>query len=311
MLDVRRTRIGRELFLASLGMTLEGVEPWVIERMAGALEEQIVHAGDTLFSAGQPCEFLYFIRNGKVRLAREGAAPWTFEGRWFLGVFEAINDRPYTRTATALTEFAAMRVPGSVWIELLEDNFQLGRKAVENLGRTVTRLEERLPVDPPRTAETPPAVGSGRLSLVERLALLVNVRMFRGGGVQALAELAAASVETTFREGQTVLERGEERRQLHLVVEGEVVADRKDPDVSRHYRAGDVVCGAFSFGEPALAWEARAASPVCVLSLSYDLWIDLMEEHFDFLKAAMSALGRRREFLLTCLAEQTGSLTLT
>jgi CRP-like cAMP-binding protein len=299
------------VFLASLGITLEGVDSWAIDRMMWMLDEQHVHAGDTLFSEGQPCDFLYFMRQGKVRLTREGAAPWTLDGRWFLGVFEAFGDRAYARTATALTDFEAMRVPSAAWIDLFEDSFQLARTAIENIGRGVSRLEERLPVDPPRIAETPPGVGTGPLSLVERLGLLVNVRMFRGGGVQALAELAAASVETSFLEGQVVLDRGVERRQLHLVVEGEVVARRTNPEVSRHYRAGDIVCGPFSFGSPALAWEARAASPVRILSLSYDLWIDLMEEHFDLLRAAMNALGRRRDLLLECLADPSGGLTLT
>ena len=266
MLDARRVRLGRELFLAGLGIPLDAVDSWALDRMIWLLDEQPVHAGEHLFSVGEPPEFLYFMRDGKVKMAREGAAPWVFEGRWLIGGFEALTDRPRDRDAVALVDFSAMRVPTAAWIDLLEDSFAMARGAVMNTARAVAKLEERVPVDAPRVPQDPPHVGSGPLSLVERLALLVNVRILSGGGVQALADLATASAEASFAAGATILERGVARTHVHLVVHGEVRANRGGPEVTRVYGAGDVVCGVSAFGAPSLPWEARAMTPTRVLS---------------------------------------------
>jgi len=311
MLDARRVRIGRELFLAGLGIPLDVLDSWAIDRLIWLLDEQPIHAGELLFSAGDPAEFLYFMRDGKVKMTREGAAPWTFEGRWLLGGFEALADRPRDRDAVALVDFSALRIPTSVWLDLLEDSFTLARGAVLNTALAVARLEDRVPADAPRATQDPPRVGSGPLTLVERLALLINVRMLRGGGVQALADLAAASEERSYGSGDRVLERGVERTHLHLVVHGEVEALRVDPGASRRYLPGDIVCGVASFGGPALAWEARAVAPTRVLSFPIELWFDLMEEHFDVVRSTLSAVAARRVLLLDHLAEQSGGLVLT
>jgi CRP-like cAMP-binding protein len=311
MLDARRILIGRELFLAGLGMPLDILDSWAIDRLTGLLEGQHVHAGDRLFAAGESAEFLHFMRDGKVQMTREGAAPWTFVGRWLIGGFEVFTDRPRDRDAVALVDFSALRVPTTAWIELLEDSFALARGAVLKTADAVARLENRVSVDFPRAPPNPPRVGSGPLSLVERLALLVNARLLRGGGVQALADMAAASEEASYRAGEAVLERGTERTRLHLVVEGQIGASRTDPEAARGYGRGDIVCGVASFGVQALAWEARAKTPARILSFPIELWFDLMEEHFDLVRAALVAIAARRVVLLEYLAEQNGGLVLT
>jgi CRP-like cAMP-binding protein len=311
MLDARRVRIGRELFLAGLGLPLDVLDSWSLDRLVWLLDEQPIRAGEHLYSVGEPAEFLYFMRDGKVKMTREGAAPWTFEGRWLIGTFEALTDQPRDRDAIALVDFSALRIPGAAWIELLEDSFDLARGAVVNTARAVARLEDRIATDAPRVTQDPPRVGPGPLTLVERLALLVDVRMLRGGGVQALADLAAPSTEAFFETGAVVAGRGVEPTHMHLVVHGEVEASRTGPDAVRRYGPGDIVCGVASFGAPALAWEARATMPTRMLSFPIELWFDLMEEHFDMVRSALTAAATRRVVLLEHLAERLGGLVLT
>ncbi|MGH7296269.1 MAG: Crp/Fnr family transcriptional regulator [Polyangiaceae bacterium] len=314
MIDERRVRIGREIFLVALGLPIETVDGWVIDRITGLLDELEIRAGQRLFSAGEPAEFLYFMRDGEIRYTREGGPSWTFKGRWVIGGYEAMGDRLATHTAVAVRDLHGMRVPIAPWIEMLEDSFQLARNAVINASRGLMHLEERVPFGAPSsprepsTLATPPA---GVLGLVDRLALLLDVRLLRSAGVQALADLAAVSEQVSFAPGDAILERGGPRERIIRIVDGEVFAQREAPTVERRYGPGDLVCGAAILGRVAEPWHARAVGAARGISLPLEALFDLMEEHFDLVRSTFAALGARRELLLEHLAARTDNLVLT
>jgi CRP-like cAMP-binding protein len=314
MSDSGQRRISRELFLAGFGIALDEIDPWAIDRMTSLLDEQDFRAGDVLYSRGDAPDHIYFMQDGAVRMSKPGSSPWTFRGRWLLGVYDAFSEQGRTRDAVALTDFHTMHVSVPSWLELLEDNPRLARAAVTNSARGVAQLEERLPTGPPRPPRVVSPLGparSARLSLVDRLAALVDVRMLRGAGVQALVDLAADSEEVSFERDQVILPRGVERDRMLLVVDGEVLSSRADPPVERRHVAGDIVGGVCAFGSPALAWEARALSPGVGIAFAIEAWFDLMEEHFDLVRSTLAALMRRRELLMDHLAEASGGLVLT
>jgi hypothetical protein len=97
---------------------------------------------------------------------------------------------------------------------------------------------------------------------------------------------------------------------MMLVIDGEVIATRENPDVVRHYGPGDLVCGAAAFGTRAPFWEAKAAVPTRVLSFAIEFWFDLMEEHFDLVRSTFEALMLRRNYLLEHLASGEQELVL-
>lgn len=304
----------RELFMAAFGMPAGDIDAWVVDRMVSILEEDWIAPGQVLFREGEAMEWIHFMREGEVRLTRTGAPPWILRGRWVLGAFESMSDVPRTRTATAITEINAMRAPVAAWLDLLEDSFLLTRAAVMRAAFATATLEERVPMMDhhragPSWSRSLPAQRA--LSLVERLAVLADVRILSGAGVQSVVDLATACTEHWFDAGQTVLARGVDRSDLWLVVQGEVTAARRDPDVSRRYGPGDIVCGAAAFGTPARSWEATAATRSRVMSFPLVAWFDLMEEHFDVVRSTLGALGARRELLLEELASTEEALVLT
>jgi CRP-like cAMP-binding protein len=311
--DLGPRRIGRELFLAAFGLPIDVIEPWVIDRITSLLSERWIDAGSTLYREGDPPDHLYFMLEGAIRLTREGSPPWTMRGRWVVGVLEGMTDVPRMRTATALVDFQAMQVPARSWVEIMEDSFQLARGAVLNAARATAHLEESVPriEHPIARPRVLPAVGEAPLSMIERLALLSEVRMLGGAGVQSIVDLAAVARESRFEAGEVLLPRGVERHDLLLVVSGEVAAGREDPHAERVYGPGDVVCGAASFGTLAPFWEARAATPVRVIAFPIEVWFDLMEEHFDLVRSTLGALGARRELLLDRMAAGREELVLT
>src|SRR3954469_5274270 len=139
-------RIGREVSLAAFNVSSETFDPWVLDRFMEVLDESHLRAGQVLWSAGELVESLYFMREGRVWATREGTPPWTFQGRWLLGGFEGHLDRPARRSMVALTEFYALKIRRRAWLDLLEDSFELARRAVTASATAVARLQERLPV---------------------------------------------------------------------------------------------------------------------------------------------------------------------
>jgi CRP-like cAMP-binding protein len=311
---VSAQRLSRELVLAGFGMKIGNFDSWVIDRLTSVLEDVHLQAGQVLFAAGDPSELVYFMRDGEVRVTREGGPSWTLRGKWLLGSFEALIDRPHHRTMTALVDFEAMRVRRSHWVDLLEDSFQLARGAVMRTSAAVARLEERVGSNAPMAPRDPCwalPLPSDPLGTMDRLALLSDVRMLRGPGVQVLSDLAETSEEASFERGEIVLPRAAERKNLVIVVEGEVRATHRDPEVERHYDPGDLVCGAAAFGDQALGWEAVTVVPTRAITVPIEAWFDLMEEHFDLVRSTLAALARRREILIDHLAASEGSILLT
>ncbi|HWZ91728.1 MAG TPA: cyclic nucleotide-binding domain-containing protein [Polyangiaceae bacterium] len=311
MPDARLLRVSRELFLAAFGMDQQSADLWVIDRLIGLLDEEDVQAGQRLNTAGEPLEFIYFMQNGAVRMTRDGAPPWTFQGRWVLGTFEAHLDRPLTRSATALSDFQAMKVRPSAWLELVEDSSLLARENVRFGAAAVAQLEQRIPGGLPKSSTEPtPTLPLRSSTVIERLAFLAEVEMLRGAGVQPLAELAVASQQVAFEPGAVLVELGTSPEQILVIVEGEVQAKRGDSEAIWHYGPRDIVCGPASF-EGTAAREVRAASATRAISFPLEVWFELMDEHFDLVRAALSALGLRREALLDYLAEQSNGIVLT
>jgi CRP-like cAMP-binding protein len=309
--DLSLQRTSRELFLSILTGGAGNLETWVIDRMTSVFEEEDVEAGKRLYAVGELPEHIFFIREGAIRLEREGVAPWLMEGRSVVGAFDAILERPHLRTAVAVTPLRILRLRVDLWLELLEDSFGLARAAIRNSVANVAAMVERfwaLQASPraPAVVAIPPI--EGPLTFVERVGILAGAPLVRMAGIQVLVELAEAFSEVTFEAGETIFERGVSRGQAFLVLTGEAEGSRHDPELRVRFGPGSWVGGLASLGAPILAWEAHAVTRVRTLAVHLEDYLNLMEEHFDLVRAALAELARLREVVLTEL-ERTGAAT--
>jgi CRP-like cAMP-binding protein len=309
--DAQLLRLSRELFLAAAAPP--SIPPWAIERMASVLEDLPVEEGQAFFSAGDPPEFIYFMQNGRVRMAGEGRPPLTFEGRWVLGSFDVLLDRPHQRTATALATFRIQRLAADAWLELIEDSFEVARSMLENASRMLAELEEKVGPELVRDAVVPPPflpLPDGPLNPVERLALFAEIPALRGAGIQTLADLAVLANEVTFEPNDLVWPRGEAPDRAYVVFDGEIEASKESPSVVRRFGPGTLVLGTSSLSAISPVWEGRAHTRSRALSFRLDECIDLMEEHFDMVRSVLSRLAMEREELLDKMARQSDGLVL-
>jgi CRP-like cAMP-binding protein len=315
MPEPARARILRELHLAAFGMPLLGVESWVTDRLTGLLEEDSARAGRSLFSAGEVAEYFYFLLEGRVELARPGAAPWTFGRRSVFGISDALLERHRQRTAIALTDVELMRVRSDAWIELLEDSFDLARASVAGAANAAALLEEALwsraeaPSNAPAVLSA--ASNSRKLSVVERLAVLMDAPILRGAGVQSLSDLAVASEEVIADAGSLIFGRGGAGDRVFVLIDGAAEGVREEPRALWRGAVGDIVCGTGALGERASAWEARAVSRTRTLTFRLEDWFDLMEENAEMVRSTLGALLMHRERCLEELAARSRSTAPT
>jgi CRP-like cAMP-binding protein len=308
--DAQLQRLTRELFLAAVAPP--SIPGWVIERTASILEDLEVNEGDVIYTAGDAPEFIYFVQDGHILTTLDGGAPITFTGRWAMGSFDVLADRPRRRTATALASFHMQRLPADAWLELLEDSFDIARSMLTNAARTFVRLQEKLGEDAPDESEVTPLLPrhDEPLSLVERLAVLAGVPALRGAGIQTLADLAAVTDEVTFEPGEVVLARGDTPVRAYVVFDGEVEGVRSKPDMVRRFGPGALVLGATALAEISLPWEARTRTRARALSFRVEDSVDLMEEHFDMVRSVFADLARERERLVDKVSALRGGLVL-
>jgi CRP-like cAMP-binding protein len=304
-------RTSRELFLSVLTGGANNLESWVIDRMASVVDEEDVEPGKRLFAQSEQPEYIFFVRDGRIRLERDGSSPWIFQGRSVIGVFDALLDRPHTRTAVADSNLHLLKLRIEHWLDLLEDSFGLSRAALANAVATVAALEARhwaAQAQPrgPVVVQTP--VVEPPLAFVERVAILMETRLLRGAGIQVLVELAESATELSFQPGDAIFQRGAPRGEVLLVLQGEVVGERSDPAIEVLFGPGSFVGGVAGLGEAIAAWQARALTRVHVLSIRIEDWVDLMEEHFDLVRSALSAMALWREGILDDLAEKNGEV---
>ncbi len=299
--DLSLQRTSREVFLSILAGDTDNLETWVIDRMTSVVEEEDVPAGKRLYAAGELPDYIFFVRDGTIRLERPGVAPWTIEGRRVIGAFDALTEHAHSRTAIAVTPLHILRLRSDAWLELLEESFGLARASVRNAVKNVSSLIEQFwstQADARAPVFLKVPVMSGPLAFVDRVAILAGAPLLRTAGIQVLVELAEAFSEITFEAGDAIFERGVHRGQAFLVLEGEAIGTRHNPEVRVRFGPGTWVAGVATLGPSIMAWEAHAVTRVRALTLRVEDYLNVMEEHFDLVRSALSELARLREVIL-------------
>ncbi len=305
MSDVVSARLLREIFLAGFmsGLPAENVA-WAASRLAGAMSDVRLRAGDVLYREGELSPDHFFVVEGEVRLETAGSPAWTLGSRSMIGTLDVTLDRPRSRTVTAVRDTHLFRVPAGDWLDMLEDNFEFTRRAVQGLARSVhaarvelDELEDLGDDDGPRSMrrfEPPPP----RLGLIDRVFALRAVAIFAEADVQAVTTLADLAREVELPPGEIALTRGSPNDAILLVLSGEVTASRAESASRIRFGPGKIVLGSSAVSSDDLGYDARAEVATRALRIGHEDYFDVMEEHFALARSAMKALALEREHLM-------------
>ncbi len=305
MNDATSARLLREIFLAGFmsGLPAENVA-WAASRLAGVMSDVHLRAGDVLYRAGDLAPDHFFLVDGEVKLETKGSPTWTLGSHSLIGVLDVMLDRPRSRTVTATRDTHLFRVPSGDWFDMLEDNFELARRAVQGLARTVHQV--RVELDEPsdsdddagprslRTFDPPPL----HLGLIDRIFALRSVPLLAEADVQAVTTLADLAREVEIAPGETFLPRGEPNDSMLLVLSGEVTTSRAESSPGARFGPGKLVFGSASVSSDDLGYDARAEVATRALRIGHEDFFDVMEEHFPLARSVMKALSSERERLM-------------
>jgi CRP-like cAMP-binding protein len=292
-------KLVRELFLRSF-FGGASVSPAMLARLSDVLDEREVDAGHVLYREGEVADRVFFMNSGRVRMSREGMAPYVYSGRWIIGGIDILNRRTRRRTATALEHTSLLSVRSDEWFDTIEETLEVSRDVImmqlAGTARYLARLAPE-PFEKARPSSPPPA---HPLSLFERLVTFFDGPILRLAGVQTLSILADACEEARLRRGEILLEPQTPRDHVFVVAHGAIETTHIDPVMRGTFGRSSFVGGAFA---TATGWSARATEPSVVLALPIEEWLDAMS-YFDLFRCVMAWAGRERERITEVLAER-------
>lgn len=289
--------IERELFLRSIGGA--PVQPGIAEQLARAMSDASFRAGEIIYRAGDFTRRIHFVTHGEVELTAEGGESWQLLAPAVIGVLDVNMRRPFSRTATAITDVRALVLGADDWLEVIDENFDYATAVVLRLAADVHRLH--LTLSPgggfqeplPPNDEDPHA-----LNIQERTLALLPVSCFQFAGIQALATLATGAVERSLERGERLFTLDEPATSFFVVARGVVQIQRENPLIHARFGPGSIIGGAAALSLVTQQYTAQAESRAVVLEIRREDLIDALEDHVEMVHAMLAGLGAERERIM-------------
>lgn len=289
--------VERELFLRSMAFDRRFAS--ATKQIADLMRDAFVEAGTALYEQGDPADEVYFIVHGSVRTLAPGVQDRTFGPRSLVGIMDAQQDRPHTRSAVAETDVEALVVRTEDWLEVLEDNFEYARALILSLAERLHELTLELPDGgfPEPRLEAAPAEREP-MALVERVLTLRDVPAFRRAGIQALVSLAPVAEEVRVRRGELLFSPGQIKGVFFVVARGLVELERAEPHIRARFASAAIVGGSAALGDAERFYTARALQDSVLLRIEEEDFFDIMEDHFDLARSVTGYIAAQRESVL-------------
>lgn len=308
----RKTRLQRELFLRVL--VLSKPSPGIARAIADAIQDVAYEVGQTIFAKCDEPDSQYWITSGEVDLVSgDDEDPWHFSEGAVIGILDVLLQRPRARTAIAVTNVQAMRLPAEDWFEILEDNPEY----LAQLRRDVpTEMHQKLHLAmSPDGGFAPPTEDDGRaawleMSAIEKLVALREVIYFERASVQALVTLSRLAQARYLSAGEVLFEAGGFDHNVYIVCAGTIrVTRERAPTIEARFGRGQLMFGTVAMTECVSEYAAVAEGEAIVLTLKQSDVDDACEDHFDLARSIMrgSAVDRDRLMQLRSRRQKVAS----
>ena len=113
-----------------------------LARVASIAQEVEFRKGEVIFQTNDPCDALYFIMRGAVRLHRDDVDIFIVSDKESFGELEVLSNEPRFVTATALEDVAALKISNEEFFDVMADNISIAQDILKLLvGRIKVLLE--------------------------------------------------------------------------------------------------------------------------------------------------------------------------
>jgi CRP-like cAMP-binding protein len=291
--DDPRTAIEREIFVRSMAM---GRPPSRDNTLLGdAMQEVTIEAGQALYREGAPSDYIYFVIRGMVELQREGFAPRRMTDRSIVGILDASQERPYERTAMAVTDVEALVLRNDDRLDMLEDSFEYTREIILATAASLQQLSLELPSGGFSEPDTQgPAPEREALPVIERVLTLREVAAFDRASIQALVSLAAVADEIRVGQGDSLFRAGEVTGVFYVVARGLIELVRTAPPGSARFGPASIVGGIPALGDAERVYAGRALRDSVLLRIREVDFFDVLEDHFDLARSVLAFIASER-----------------
>ncbi len=113
-----------------------------LARVASITKEVEFRKDDVIFQTNDPCDAIYFIRHGAVRLHRDDVDIFIVSDNESFGEMEVLSNEPRFMTATVLEDVLALKISNEEFFDVLADNISIAQDILRLLvGRIKGLLE--------------------------------------------------------------------------------------------------------------------------------------------------------------------------
>ncbi len=299
--------VDRALFLKAQAY-LEGVSPSVLAALASYTEERFYKAGEMLRDEGTSIDRIAFLGQGTVEVfGMNGLAGASrqIEAPGAIGLAHHFTRDRSAPAVRAASDALCLEIRTDDLDQILEDHFsllmQMARSSCQHAVLTIQELG----------VARPPIVGFAetlrdrtpiQLDLVARLARLKQVPFWSDANLGILAELVRQEPPRFVGEGEMVWREGDPINQMVVVLDGRFRSRGRYGEVEAPSGATLGGWELFIDGSRFESWIADV--PSRIIPIRRDLFIDLLEDHFEFSQAF---LARVSDYIVEgwrCMEEQ-------
>lgn len=299
--------LDRALFLKAQPY-LDGLASNVLAALASYTEERFYPAGSVVRARRDVIERVVFLGSGAVYLSGPSDLPehgLQIEAPGAIGLahlFAGSNDAPSIR---ALEDTLCLEIGADDLRQIMEDHFplllQMARTSCEQAVLATMALGDGRPpelgFDDEDRRETPV-----HLDLVHRLARAKRAPFLRDTNLSVLGELFRVTEPKMISEGESLWARGASVDRMAFVLDG---AFRSDGEFGTCVASSGSTLGAWEILVETPRFEGWIAErPSRVLFIHEDLFVDLLEDHFEFAEAYLRRVNQHVLYAWNLLARK-------
>lgn len=283
----------RALYLKTIG-TLNELPRGELAAVAQRTRERFFRKGARILTAGQRVESFHIIVEGRVRARGAEHGDVELGTHAALGFLTMLSHWPEGLEATAEVDTTTLEIDADDFSDVLEDHFNLVYMTIRNISRTML-LERR---EIPEGTYLAPGEGlldqpERELDLIERLLFLSRNPALQLANVDSMIQMAQTMKEVRFEKGDRIWQAGAPPGNILILVSGTVGCTVEKSGT--RFRAGPgYPLGNLEnlAGEPRW-YTAVTETPVVALEGATDLFLDILEDHFEMAQGflASSAAG--------------------
>lgn len=262
----------RTLFALRQFTAFANVELAQLAVVADNVRETLFIAGTEIAAADVRLKALHLVIEGRIE-ARSGDRVAQWGPREVYGLLEVLADRPVTAPAISPIDTRTLELRAGDAREVIEDNLGVLHAILHAL---VTRL----------------LAGGGRLgaiaiprveeqTLVDRLILLRQLAPFAGGGLHALAAIAASCEEIQLPAGAVLVQADQRADSFSIILDGSVQVARGTAGSTQILQPGEAWGLLEALGGILHPSDLVAVSRTRILRCPTTALIDVLEDHSD------------------------------